>query len=106
MIKPATVSVAVSAWCVCSIVLGQGPKPPTGGQPATRPAVKISGVDRAFSADATDINLSYAPVTDAGLEDLAGLKRLTVLVLLGTRVTEAGVKDLRAALPRCEIMAK
>jgi hypothetical protein len=42
-------------------------------------------------------------VTDEGLKELAPLKNLTILDLLGTAVTDAGVKELQKALPKCEI---
>src|SRR5439155_954434 len=42
-------------------------------------------------------------VTDAGLKELSGLKNLAALHLRGTRLTDAGVAWLRKALPACEI---
>jgi hypothetical protein len=41
-------------------------------------------------------------VTDAGLEHLQGLTRLPNLRLRGTKVTDKGVRALRAALPDME----
>ncbi len=48
-----------------------------------------------------------AKVTDAGLEHLYGLKQLrrVELVVVGTDLTDEGVRKLRAALPLCEIQA-
>jgi hypothetical protein len=43
-------------------------------------------------------------VTDAGLVHLKGLTKLEKLVLSGTMVTDAGAKDLQAALPKCKII--
>ena len=40
---------------------------------------------------------------DAGLKELKDLKQLTTLHLGGARVTDAGVKELQAALPHCKI---
>ena len=41
--------------------------------------------------------------TDAGLVHLKGLTGLQTLALRGTKITDAGVVDLRKALPACEI---
>jgi hypothetical protein len=49
------------------------------------------------------LNLAATDVTDAGLEELAGLKGLTWLILGNTNVTQAGVRDLQKALPTCKI---
>jgi hypothetical protein len=43
-------------------------------------------------------------ITDAGLEHLKGLKRLTHVDLHNTQVTYAGVSALRAALPAANIV--
>ncbi len=42
-------------------------------------------------------------VTDAGLKELAGMKKLQFLEVSGTQATDAGVKWLRQRLPNCEI---
>jgi hypothetical protein len=42
-------------------------------------------------------------VTDAGLKELAGLTALQSLNLARTKVTKAGVDDLKKALPECQI---
>jgi internalin A len=39
-----------------------------------------------------------------GLKKLATLKNLTDLYLGGTKVTDAGVKELQQALPKCLIV--
>ena len=41
--------------------------------------------------------------SDAGLVHLKGLNELKRLLLVGTRVTNAGVNDLKEALPNCTI---
>jgi hypothetical protein len=46
------------------------------------------------------LRLNGTKVTDAGLEDLKGLSHLELLTLEGTQVTGAGVRDLKKALPR------
>jgi hypothetical protein len=48
--------------------------------------------------------LGGTQVTDAGLKELTNLKRLTYLELYDcVRVTDAGVAELRKALPNCKI---
>jgi hypothetical protein len=42
-------------------------------------------------------------ITDAGLVHLKGLTNLECLDVKWTKVTEAGVKDLQKALPKCAI---
>ena len=51
----------------------------------------------------TSLGLNRTKVTDAGLKELAPLKNLKLLILGGTNVTDAGMKELRKALPNCEI---
>jgi hypothetical protein len=43
-------------------------------------------------------------VADAGLKELKDLKNLTALYLHRTQVTAAGEKELKEALPRCNIL--
>ena len=42
-------------------------------------------------------------MTDAGLEHLKGLTKLETLNLEQTKVTDAGVKRVQQALPKCAI---
>ncbi len=49
------------------------------------------------------LNLFRTQVTDGGLVHLKALKSLKVLFLRNTKVTDKGVKDLKKALPACEI---
>jgi hypothetical protein len=42
-------------------------------------------------------------LTDAGLVHLEGLKNLDQLILIGTQVTPAGVKQLQQKLPNTKI---
>jgi len=46
---------------------------------------------------------SCTQVTNAGLEHLKGMTSLTPLYLFQTKVTDAGVKKLQQALPKCKI---
>jgi len=59
--------------------------------------------DVAALTELTILNLSRTNLTDVGSRQVAALKKLTSLGLSGTRVTAAGVKELRKALPNCEI---
>ena len=43
-------------------------------------------------------------MTDAGLKELAPLKDLAMLNVFGTRVTDAGVRELKKALPGCQVV--
>ena len=45
------------------------------------------------------VDLSGAPVTDAGLRHLKGLKKLRIVVVTNTRITSQGIKELKLALP-------
>lgn len=49
------------------------------------------------------LSLARTAVGDKGLAALCNLHMLRGLNLTGTRVTDAGVKKLRQALPNCEI---
>jgi len=49
------------------------------------------------------VSLEGTKVTDAGLKELKELKSLRSLYLMHTKVTDAGVKELQAALPRLRI---
>jgi hypothetical protein len=50
------------------------------------------------------LNLGGSKITDAGLVHLKGLTGLRTLLLTDTRVTDAGVKKFKAALPKCRIL--
>lgn len=45
-------------------------------------------------------------ITDDGLSHLKGLTNLRFLVLINTKVSDAGVKKLKAVLPKCKILCK
>ena len=43
-------------------------------------------------------------LTDTGVKELAGMKQMQTLYLFGTAVTDAGVADLKKALPGAHIV--
>jgi hypothetical protein len=49
------------------------------------------------------LSLSVSEAPDACMKELAGLKSLLALGLVGTKVKDAGVAELREALPGCVI---
>ncbi len=49
------------------------------------------------------LGLPRTQITDAGLKDVAKLQWLTRLYLRGTKITTAGVAELKKALPKCTI---
>jgi internalin A len=51
------------------------------------------------------IMLNGTQVTDAGLKELKNLKNLTWLDVSLTKVTDMGVKQLNKALPGCHILS-
>jgi len=50
------------------------------------------------------LDLASTTITDVGLKHLAACKQLTLLNLTGTRVTAAGINELRKSLPRLRIV--
>jgi len=54
-------------------------------------------------ARASGHGLADTEVTDSGLNELAALKSLQALDLFGTQATDAVLKELRKALPNCEV---
>ena len=51
----------------------------------------------------THLFLHRTQITDAGLKDVAKLQKLEILRLDFTKVTKAGVSELKKALPNCYI---
>jgi serine/threonine protein kinase len=49
------------------------------------------------------LEISYSPIDDSHIDRLSGLTQLTELNVTGTKLTEAGIKKLAAALPACQI---
>ena len=52
----------------------------------------------------TPVESAVAPITNAGLNELAGLKSLRSLSLTGTKVTTAGIAELQKSLPNTKIV--
>ncbi len=63
---------------------------------------KLLGDD--YFADVTEVLLGGAQVDDAGLEHPKGLTQIQVLLFDRTKVSDAGVKKLQQALPKCQIL--
>jgi Flp pilus assembly protein TadD len=61
-------------------------------------------VNLAGFTDLTYLNLLCTPVTDATVDVLMKLPRLEMVVVSGTKMTEAGIDKVRAALPSCRVM--
>ena len=55
---------------------------------------RVARDERARGKPVIRVNLGFTKMTDAGLRELAALKRLKVLYLHRTKVTDAGLKDL------------
>jgi hypothetical protein len=51
------------------------------------------------------LHLGRTPATNAGIENLLGLKKLKRLEVTNTKVTDEGADKLRKALPDCEVLA-
>jgi hypothetical protein len=49
------------------------------------------------------LSLANTDVTDKGLVHIKGLTNLTVLRLQQTKITDAGIAELKKALPKCSI---
>jgi hypothetical protein len=85
-------------------------RPQEEGMAGDLPALRFSrwraGVLAALPAPAGAFGLGLVGtrVTDAGLKELARLKRLQALDLGRTKVTDAGLKELRRALPGCRVI--
>src|SRR5438477_11668371 len=56
---------------------------------------KITRDDKLPGKPVIGVNLTGTKVTDAGLKELKDLKQLTSLILAKTKVTDAGLKELK-----------
>jgi internalin A len=52
------------------------------------------------------LSLNGTKVTDAGLKELKELKELTSLDVVETAVTDAGINELKEALPDIRVLKK
>ena len=50
-----------------------------------------------------ELILADTQITDEGLKEMAKLQKLKMLRIRGTKVTKAGVAELKKALPNCQI---
>jgi len=50
------------------------------------------------------LGLSGTKITDAGLKEVAKMRRLEELYLITNQITKAGVAKLKKALPNCAII--
>ena len=57
-------------------------------------------------AEEVELTFSHSQITDVGLKELAKMKNLVLLDLEKTQVTDAGVAELKKALPNCTIRSK
>ena len=51
----------------------------------------------------TLLDLGGTKITDAGLKEVAEMKQLAILRLKNNKLTNAGVAHLQKALPKCKI---
>ena len=51
----------------------------------------------------THLDLDNTKITDAGLKELKGLGTLRTLRIGNTKVTDQGVTELQKSLPKCKI---
>jgi internalin A len=77
---------------------------PSGERLRTRPLVTGRGLERLKDLpDLQDLQLIGSPTTDDDLQSLKSLKNLTRLDLKDSKVTPAGVAELKKALPKCRV---
>ena len=60
-------------------------------------------IERNEQDDVVRVNLMNTEITDAGLVHLAGLTKLELFDLAETKITDAGVAELKKSLPNCRI---
>jgi|GEM_PF-2408056 len=65
---------------------------------------KVFRDDNSPLTPVTRIDLAGTKVTDAGLKELAFLTNLELLDLSNTQVTDAGIEELQKAMPKCNIL--
>ena len=66
-------------------------------------------IKRNNNGEVVDVDLDYKAInsiTDAGLVHLKEMTSLEMLWLHGTQITDAGIAELRTALPDCKVTQK
>jgi len=80
---------------------------PKGQRPQTTPLVTGRGLARLKDLPNLQVlQLIGSPTTDEDLQNLRHLKNLIMLDLKDTKVTPAGVAELKKALPKCKVMLR
>jgi hypothetical protein len=64
---------------------------------------KLKSSLEAFKESLEEIDLAGPGITDEGMNSLKGLAHLRRLKLTGTGISEAGIRDLRKAVPQVEV---
>ena len=60
-------------------------------------------IERNSEGEVVNVYLNNTQITDAGLVHLKGMTNMQNLDLTFPRITDAGVADLKKALPKCKI---
>ena len=79
---------------------------PLKGMPLTKLIIhrtKITDLSPLAGMPLTNLHCNNTPVTDACIVHIRACNNLTLLSLIGTKVTSAGFDELKKTLPNCEI---
>ena len=91
--------------------VGEAMSPDSGGAtaqaPDADPVATLQKLDaqiwRNEQGQVIHVRLGRSQITDTGLVHLTGLTKLTYLDLRNTSITDAGIAELKKALPNCGI---
>ena len=91
--------------------VGEATSPDSGGAtaqaPDADPVATLQKLDaqiwRNEQGQVIHVRLGRSQITDTGLVHLTGLTKLTYLDLRNTSITDAGIAELKKALPNCGI---